>query len=69
MLSSKEQSLINKYEKQMLELERSYEVRLRELEAREKEFWKRELEVAAKKREYEDTIRLVRQKAVAESIM
>ena len=53
----------------MLELERSYEVRLRELEAREKEFWKRELEVAAKKREYEDTIRLVRQKAVAESIM
>jgi hypothetical protein len=52
MLSAKEQSLINKYEKQILELERSYELKLRELEAREKDFWKRELEVAAKKREY-----------------
>jgi hypothetical protein len=52
MLSSKEQALISKYEKQVLDLESSYMLRHRELESKEKEFWKRELEVAAKKREY-----------------
>ena len=52
LLSSKEQALISKYEKQVLDLESSYILRHRELESKEKEFWKRELEVAAKKREY-----------------
>jgi hypothetical protein len=38
-----------------------------DIEKREKEFWKKELELKAKKREYEDAIRLVKQKAIGEA--
>ena len=36
----------------------------KELEAKEKEMWKKELQLKAKKREYEDTIRMVREKVI-----
>lgn len=38
-----------------------------DIEKREQEFWKKELELKAKKREYEDAIRLVKQKAIGEA--
>lgn len=59
--------MINKYELRQQQLEAGFKVKQKELEDKEKEFWKRELELKAKKREYEDTIRLVKQKAVIEA--
>jgi hypothetical protein len=66
-ITEKELKMINHYELREKELEAEYRARLREIEAREKEFWKKELELKAKKREYEDTIRLVKQKVIAQS--
>lgn len=40
---------------------------MKEIEGKEKDLWKKELELRAKKREDEDTIRLVKQKVMAES--
>lgn len=47
-------------------LEAEYRLKMKELENKEKQFWKKELELRAKKREYEETIRLVKQKAIAQ---
>lgn len=66
-ISEKEMRMINHYELREKELEAEYRLRMKEMEAREKEFWKKELELKAKKREYEDTIRLVKQKVIAQS--
>ena len=59
--------MINKYEGLSVRLEAEYNSRLKGIEEKEKEFWKKELELRAKKREYEETIRLVKQKVIEES--
>lgn len=61
--------MINKYELRQQELEAAFRIKQKELEDKEKEFWKRELELKAKKREYEDTIRLVKQKVISEAAL
>ena len=45
-----EKRMINKYEEKMLALEAEHRLKLKEIEAKEKDFWKKELELRAKKR-------------------
>jgi hypothetical protein len=51
--SEDELRMISKYEIKTQELEAEYKARMKEIEAKEKDFWKKELELKAKKREYE----------------
>jgi len=48
--SSDEIKMIEKYDRKIYELEVEYKDKISELERKEKEFWKKELEVKSKKR-------------------
>lgn len=50
--SEDELRMINKYELKTQELEAEYRVRMKEIQAKEKDFWKKELQLKAKKRQY-----------------
>lgn len=45
-----EKKMINKYEEKLMALEGEYRIKVKELESKEKDFWKKELELRAKKR-------------------
>lgn len=45
-----EKKMINKYEEKLIALEGEYRIKVKELESKEKDFWKKELELRAKKR-------------------
>lgn len=45
-----EKKMINKYEEKLMALEGEYRKKVKELESKEKDFWKKELELRAKKR-------------------
>lgn len=60
--------MIEKYQRRIKELELEHSRKIKELEEKEKEMWKRELEIKAKKREYEDSIRLVKEKVIDQTL-
>lgn len=45
-----EKKMINKYEEKLMALEGEYRIKVKEVESKEKDFWKKELELRAKKR-------------------